>query len=127
MATRLRTRTALNWLKTFGLMAVLTFLLMWLGTAIGGQTGAAVAFCLAFAINFFSYWFSDRLALASNGARPLARQEAPWLFEMVERLAKRAGIPAPPLYLIPTETPNAFATGRNSWIAASSRGCWRTS
>jgi heat shock protein HtpX len=114
----MRARGALNWLKTFGLMAILTFLLMWLGTAIGGQSGAAVAFCFAFAINFFSYWFSDKLALRSNGARPLAREEAPWLYEMVERLAKRAGIPAPPLYLIPTETPNAFATGRNPRHAA---------
>src|SRR3984957_10359736 len=118
MATPTRPSGALNWFKTFGLMAILTFLLMWLGAAIGGQGGAAVAFCIAFAINFFSYWFSDRLALASNGARPLAREEAPWLYEMVEKLAKRAGIPAPPLYLIPTDTPNAFATGRNPQHAA---------
>ena len=114
----LRPRSALHWIKTFGIMAVLTFLLMWLGAAIGGQSGAAVAFVLAFAINFFSYWFSDKLALASNGARPLAREEAPWLYEMVERLARRAGIPPPPLYLIPTQTPNAFATGRNPQHAA---------
>ena len=122
MATPLRPALkpggAFNWFKTFGLMAGLTFLLMWVGGAIGGQSGAAVAFCIAFAINFFSYWFSDKLALRSNGARPLAREEAPWLYEMVEKLAKRAGIPAPPLYLIPTETPNAFATGRNPQHAA---------
>jgi heat shock protein HtpX len=118
MATPLRPSGALNWFKTFGLMAILTFLLMGVGSAIGGQSGAAVAFCIAFAINFFSYWFSDKLALRSNGARPLAREEAPWLYEMVEKLAKRAGIPPPPLYLIPTETPNAFATGRNPQHAA---------
>ncbi len=118
MAMSLRARSTFNWLKTFGLMAVLTFLLMGVGAAIGGQSGAAVAFCFAFAINFFSYWFSDKLALRANGARPLAREEAPWLYEMVEKLAKRAGIPAPPLYLIPTETPNAFATGRNPQHAA---------
>ena len=100
-------------------MAILTFLLMGVGARHRWpETGAAVAFCIAFAINFFSYWFSDRLALASNGARPLARAEAPWLYEMVEKLAKRAGIPPPPLYLIPTETPNAFATGRNPQHAA---------
>ena len=122
MATPLRPALkpggAFNWFKTFGLMAGLTFLLMWVGGAIGGQSGAAIAFCFAFAINFFSYWFSDKLALRSNGARPLAREEAPWLYEMVEKLAKRAGIPAPPLFLIPTETPNAFATGRNPQHAA---------
>jgi heat shock protein HtpX len=109
---------ALNWLKTFGLMAVLTFLLMAVGSAIGGQQGAVLAFCFAFAINFFSYWFSDKLALRANGARPLARSEAPWLYEMVERLARRAAIPPPPLFLIPTDTPNAFATGRNPQHAA---------
>jgi heat shock protein HtpX len=100
------------------LMGGLTLLLMIVGNAVGGAQGMALAFVFAFVINFGSYWFSDRIALMANRARPLPREEAPWLYEMVERLAARAGIPPPPLYVIPTETPNAFATGRNPQHAA---------
>jgi heat shock protein HtpX len=98
---------SLNWLKT-----------LFLGNAVGGASGMGIAFLFAFAMNMGAYWFSDRLALAANRARPLPREEAPWLYEMVERLAQRAHIPPPPLYVIPTQTPNAFATGRNPQHAA---------
>jgi heat shock protein HtpX len=107
-----------NWLKTLFLMGGMTLLLMLVGNAVGGASGMGVAFLFAFAMNMGAYWFSDRIALAANRARPLPREEAPWLYEMVERLAQRANIPPPPLYVIPTQTPNAFATGRNPQHAA---------
>jgi len=93
-------------------------LLMLVGNAVGGAQGMAFAFVFALVLNFVSYWFSDRIALMANRARPLPREEAPWLYEMVERLATRANIPPPPLYVIPTQTPNAFATGRSPKHAA---------
>ena len=107
-----------NGVKTGLLLAVLTALLMWIGRAIGGSSGMLVALVLAGGMNFVSYWWSDRIALAAHRAQPLPREQAPWLYELVERLASRAGIPAPPIYLIPTETPNAFATGRGLSHAA---------
>jgi heat shock protein HtpX len=102
-----------NLLKTAVLLAVLTAMLMLIGGAIGGQQGAIIAFFFALVINFVSYWFSDKIVLAMYGARPVSESEAPRLYAMVRRLAARAGIPMPRVYLIPAETPNAFATGRN--------------
>jgi len=102
-----------NILKTGLLLAVLTVMLVLLGGAIGGQQGMMIAFFLALAMNFVSYWFSDKIVLAAYGARPIDEATAPRLYAIVHRLATRAGIPMPRVYLIPSETPNAFATGRN--------------
>ncbi|HEX3178115.1 MAG TPA: zinc metalloprotease HtpX [Methylomirabilota bacterium] len=107
-----------NVLKTGLLLAVLTAMLVLAGGAIGGQRGMLVAFFVALAMNFFSYWFSDRIVLAMYGARPVDEAQAPQLYAMVRRLAQRAGIPVPKIYVIATDTPNAFATGRNPQHAA---------
>jgi heat shock protein HtpX len=102
-----------NIFNTALLLAVLTAMLVLIGGAIGGQQGMLVAFVLALVMNFFSYWFSDKIVLAMYGARPIEESQAPGLFAVVRRLATRAAIPMPRIYLIPTDTPNAFATGRN--------------
>jgi heat shock protein HtpX len=107
-----------NVLKTGVLLAVLTALFVGIGYAIGGQQGMVVAFVLAFAMNMVSYWFSDKIVLAMYRAKPISEAEAPRLYAIVRRLATRAQIPMPPVYLIPTDTPNAFATGRNPEHAA---------
>ncbi|HWM77561.1 MAG TPA: zinc metalloprotease HtpX [Methylomirabilota bacterium] len=99
--------------KTGLLLAVLTVMLVLLGGALGGQQGMMIAFILALAMNFVSYWFSDKIVLAAYGAQPIDEAAAPRLYAIVHRLATRAGIPMPRVYLIPSETPNAFATGRN--------------
>jgi heat shock protein HtpX len=104
--------------KTAMLLAVLTAMLVLIGGAIGGQQGMLVAFVLALAMNFFSYWFSDRIVLAMYRAQPIDEAQHPRLYSLVRRLATRAGIPMPRVYMIPTETPNAFATGRNPQHAA---------
>src|SRR5512145_3132957 len=104
--------------KTALLLAVLTAMLVLIGGAIGGQQGMLVAFVLALAMNFFSYWFSDRIVLAMYRAQPIDEAQSPRLYAMVRRLTTRAGIPMPRVYLIPSETPNAFATGRNPQHAA---------
>jgi heat shock protein HtpX len=104
--------------KTALLLALLTAMLVLIGGAIGGQQGMLVAFVLALAMNFFSYWFSDRIVLKMYGAQPIEEAQSPRLFAMVRRLATRAGVPMPRIYLIPSETPNAFATGRNPQHAA---------
>ena len=100
------------------LMAILIALLGIGGWAIAGTGGLVVMAAIGLAINFASYWFSDRIALAVHRARPLAREEAPELYEIVERLTRHAGMPMPPLYLIPSASPNAFATGRGPGHAA---------
>lgn len=107
-----------NALKTTVLLAGLTALMLWVGERLGGPQGLLVAGFFAIVMNFGSYWFSDRIALAMHGAQPLEYAEAPWLHQMVERLAARAGMPKPKVYLLPTRTPNAFATGRNPEHAA---------
>jgi heat shock protein HtpX len=107
-----------NALKTTVLLAGLTALLLVVGERLGGPRGLVVAGFFVVVMNFGSYWFSDRIALAMHGAQPLEYAEAPWLHQMVERLAARAGMPKPKLYLLPTRTPNAFATGRNPEHAA---------
>jgi heat shock protein HtpX len=104
--------------KTFSFMALLTILLVLAGSAMGGQGGAMFAFMLALAMNVGSYWFSDKIVLKMYRARPVERQEMPELFDMVQRLAQRAQLPMPRLYIIPQETPNAFATGRDPKHAA---------
>ena len=107
-----------NVFKTFLLLAALTALFMFIGEALGGRAGMTIALVLALGMNFFAYWFSDRMALAMSGAKPVSESEAPELHRMVEELARRAEIPKPKVYIIPQETPNAFATGRNPDHAA---------
>jgi heat shock protein HtpX len=102
-----------NIFKTGLLLAVLTAMLVLIGGAIGGQQGMVIAFVIALAMNFLSYWFSDKMVLAAYGAQPIDEAAAPRLYAIVRRLATRAGIPMPRVYLVPSETPNAFATGRN--------------
>ncbi len=100
-------------LRTTILMASLSGLLVVIGALIGGAKTALLFLLFAFAINFFSYFFSDKMALAMSGAKPVSRDEAPKLYTAVEELTARAGLPMPRLYVIPQDQPNAFATGRN--------------
>jgi len=107
-----------NYLRTTALMAGLVGLLAMGGAAVGGPRGLLLFGGLGLVFNFFSYWFSDKIALATSGARPVTAAEAPELYATVEKLAGRAGLPMPRLYVIPSESPNAFATGRNAEHAA---------
>jgi heat shock protein HtpX len=107
-----------NQLKTVLLLGVLTGLFLAIGHLVAGKQGMIIAFVVALFMNFFSYFFSDKLALAMYGAREITYEEAPWLHEMVEDLARRAGIPKPKIYLAPISVPNAFATGRDPNHAA---------
>src|SRR5438552_13373110 len=107
-----------NVFKTGFLLAVLTMMLVLLGGAFGGRQGMLIAFVIALLMKFFSYWLSDKMVLAAYGAQPIEEAAAPRLYAIVHRLATRAGIPMPRVYLIPSETPNAFATGRNPEHAA---------
>jgi heat shock protein HtpX len=105
-------------LKTTVLLAALTGLIILIGGMLGGRGGVEIAFVIAVAMNFFSYWFSDKLVLKAYGAQPLDAASAPELYSIVNELAESAGIPMPRLYLIDSDTPNAFATGRNPKHAA---------
>jgi heat shock protein HtpX len=107
-----------NVFKTAILLAVLTAMLVLLGGALGGRQGMVVAFVFAVIMNFGSYWFSDKIVLAMYGAQPIAESQAPRLYAIVRRLALKAQIPLPPVYMIPVDTPNAFATGRSPEHAA---------
>ncbi|MCS7230031.1 MAG: zinc metalloprotease HtpX [Candidatus Kryptonium sp.] len=107
-----------NTLKTVFLMTLMTVLLLAVGSAIGGQSGLVIAFIISLLMNFFAYWFSDKIVLAMYGARQVTEAEAPRLYSMVRRLATKAGLPMPKVYIIPSLTPNAFATGRNPKNAA---------
>ncbi len=100
-------------LKTVLLLGTLTGLFLLAGKILGGTTGMIIAFVLAMVMNFVSYWFSDKMALAMYGAKEIPYEEASWLHDMVEDLANRAGIPKPKVYLAPIDIPNAFATGRS--------------
>ncbi len=108
----------MNQAKTFFFMALLTILFVWLGNLIGGRQGAVIALIIAAVMNFFSYWYSDKLVLARYKAKPVTEAEAPDLYHLVQRLSQRAGLPMPKVYIIPNESPNAFATGRNPSHAA---------
>jgi heat shock protein HtpX len=105
-------------LRTVVLMAALGGLLVVIGYAIGGIKIASVFLVIALAMNFIAYWFSDKIAIASAGAKPVSEAEAPRLYQMVRELTTRAGLPMPRLYVIPSDQPNAFATGRNPRRAA---------
>ena len=102
-----------NQIRTALLLVVMTVFLIIIGRLIGGPTGMLVAFIFAIGMNFFSYWFSDKIVLRMYRASAVTEQQAPELFQMVATLAKRAQLPMPKVYIIPKETPNAFATGRN--------------
>jgi len=104
--------------KTTVLLAALTGLIMLIGGMVGGRGGVEIAFIFALGMNFFSYWFSDKMVLRAYGAQPLDASSAPDLYAIVNELANSAGIPMPRLYMIDSETPNAFATGRNPNHAA---------
>ena len=103
----------MNTLKVGLLLIALTVLFVTVGAWLGGTTGMVIALVIAVGMNLGSYWFSDRLVLKMTRASPLLPAEAPWLHRMTERLAQRAGIPTPRLYLVPDRQPNAFATGRS--------------
>jgi heat shock protein HtpX len=107
-----------NTTKIFLLMAALTGLFMIAGQTMGGQSGMIMALVMALGLNFFAYWFSDKMALKMSRAREIGSSEASELHSMVEQLAARAGLPKPRIYIIPGDTPNAFATGRNPEHAA---------
>jgi heat shock protein HtpX len=107
-----------NRIKTVLLLAGLTAFLIFMGRVLGGRQGMYLAFGLAVAMNFFSYWFSDKIVLKMYGAQEVSPAEAPQLHQIVEELAREAGIPKPRVYIIPDESPNAFATGRNPEHAA---------
>ena len=102
-----------NNLKTTILLAAMTGLLLVIGEAFGGQRGLTFALVLAAVMNLGTYFFSDKIALAMSGAKPIAREQNPRLYQIVERLAAKANVPVPKIYYIPTDSPNAFATGRN--------------
>jgi heat shock protein HtpX len=104
--------------KVFLLMAAMTALVMALGWMMGGQGGVIIAFLIAGGMNFFSYWNSDKMVLRQQGAVELSPQQGAKIYDMTAALADRAGLPMPRLYLLPTEQPNAFATGRNPENAA---------
>ena len=105
-------------MRTFVLMAALTALVMGMGGLIGGQGGAVIALVLAGAGNLFAWWNSDKMVLRQQGAHLVTRQQAPELVDMVADLAQRAGLPMPAVYVLETDQPNAFATGRNPQNAA---------
>jgi len=108
----------MNVLKTAFLMTVMTVLLVWVGDIVAGRQGMWLFLVLAATMNFFAYWFSDKMVLAMYRAKPVTQAQAPELFAIVQNLAQRAKIPMPRLYVIPNESPNAFATGRSPGHAA---------
>ncbi len=108
----------MNGIKTTILLATLTGILVAIGGMLGGQQGMVIALVFAGAMNFFSYWFSDRIVLSMYGAQEVSERDAPELYGIVAELSQRAGVPMPRVYVIPQEQPNAFATGRNPSHAA---------
>jgi heat shock protein HtpX len=102
-----------NQIRTTILLAGMTALIVWVGQFLGGRQGMIIALIFAAGMNFFSYWYSDKLVLKMYRAREVTPGQAPQLYETVQRLTQRAGLPMPKLYVIPQQTPNAFATGRN--------------
>jgi heat shock protein HtpX len=100
-------------LRTGAILILLSVLLVVAGGAIGGRGGMTIALIIAAIMNFVSYFFSDKIALASSGAQPVTREQLPRLYDVMERLGAKANIPVPKLYVVPDAAPNAFATGRN--------------
>ncbi|MGN6730615.1 MAG: zinc metalloprotease HtpX [Candidatus Binatia bacterium] len=108
----------MNRLRTTMLLAVLTALVVWIGQMFGGPNGAVMALIFAGVMNFFSYWFSDKIVLRMYRAQEISQNDDPELFDIVRELTVKDGLPMPRVYIIPEETPNAFATGRNPEHAA---------
>ena len=108
----------MNYAKTAILLAAMTGLFLVVGYLIGGMGGAAIAFVIALAMNGWAYWNSDKMALRMHNAEPVTPSGMPWLYEMVEALSRNAVLPTPAIYIIHSEQPNAFATGRNPENAA---------
>src|SRR5215468_10890807 len=102
-----------NTFKTALLLTALTLLLMFIGRIFGGANGMLIALIIAAVLNFISYFYSDKIALAMYRAHPVTREELPRAYQIVERITQRVGLPMPKIYVIPTDSPNAFATGRN--------------
>ena len=102
-----------NGIKTLFVLALMSALLVWAGGVFGGERGLTYALGFAVLMNAGAYFFSDKIALRSSGAQPVTREEAPKLYEVVERLCGKANLPMPKLYMTPEAAPNAFATGRN--------------
>lgn len=103
----------MNGLKTMVLMVTLTLMLVFVGSLLGGKTGMTLALIMAFGMNFVSYWFSDKIVLKMYGAQEVSERDAPELYGVVRRLAQRAELPMPKVYIMDQDQPNAFATGRN--------------
>jgi heat shock protein HtpX len=103
----------MNTLKTALLLTSLTLFLLFLGQHFGGRNGMLIALAIAVAMNFFSYFYSDKLALSMYRAQPATREQLPRVYSVVEQMTQRIGLPMPKIYVIPSESPNAFATGRN--------------
>lgn len=103
----------MNTLKSTFLLALLTIFLVFIGSYFGGRNGMVVAFVLSVAFNFGTYFFSDKLALSMYRAQPVTREQLPRVYAVVERLSAKQGLPVPKVFVIPSESPNAFATGRN--------------
>jgi heat shock protein HtpX len=108
----------MNRLRTTILLAALTALVVWIGQMFGGPNGAVMALIFAGVMNFFSYWFSDKIVLRMYGAQEISQNEDPELFDIVRELTVKDGLPMPRVYVIPEDAPNAFATGRNPEHAA---------
>lgn len=108
----------MNYFKTTVLMAALTGLLVIIGQMLGGSGGAIIAFIFAAGMNLFSYWFSDKIVLSMYRAQEIGPDDRTGFYRLVERLARSANLPMPRVYIIPSDTPNAFATGRNPEHAA---------
>src|SRR5262245_60337008 len=108
----------MNGFRTTILLAALTALVVWIGHMVGGPNGAVMALIMAGAMNFFSYWFSDKIVLKMYGGQEITANDDPELYGLVQELATKAGLPMPKVYAIPEEAPNAFATGRNPEHAA---------
>ena len=108
----------MNNIKTTLLLATLTAILVVLGDMIGGRSGMMIMFVISMGMNFMSYWYSDKIVLAQYNAQQVTAQSNPKLYGMVERLAKNGKLPMPKVYIIPSDVPNAFATGRNPSHAA---------
>jgi heat shock protein HtpX len=102
-----------NALKTTLLLGILTGFILFLGEHFGGRNGLVLALVMAGLMNFISYFFSDKISLARYSAQPVTREQLPRVYQIVERLTQRVGIPMPKIYVIPSDSPNAFATGRN--------------
>jgi heat shock protein HtpX len=108
----------MNTIKTLFLLVTLTLILVWAGAAMGGKQGMTIALIFALGMNFFAYWFSDKIVLKMYGAKQITESEAPDLYSIVRMLSQKAELPMPKVYIIDQEQPNAFATGRNPKHAA---------